>query len=247
MQQMSTMFATILLISAVAVGPEQSSVVPAPAPFQSLDWPERPLGTIVAIGESTTNGEVTSKEELRWTDQLQELLNRFQDAPARVVNEGIGYNAISPDSKTQFDGDFNGDSALERIDNDVLALEPDLIIIQYGLNDMGGLNPVHWFVGEYQKLIDHIRSKSKAKILLVDVAHLTAYGKDRYNVGDDSFTHQYNLGIEELAARNGIPLVRMHRAFNHQDGWIHPDKVHPADLGHTVMAHEIFKVIAGGK
>ena len=95
MQQMSTMFATILLISAVAVGAEQSSVVPAPTPFQSLDWPERPLGTIVAIGESTTNGEVTSKEELRWTDQLQELLNRFQDAPARVVNEGIGYNAIS--------------------------------------------------------------------------------------------------------------------------------------------------------
>jgi len=247
MQQMTTMFATALLVSAAAVEAEQSTVVPDPAPFQSIDWPERPLEKIVAIGESTTNGEVTSKEELRWTAQLEELLNRFQEAPVRVVNEGIGYNAISPDSKTQFDGDFNGDSALERIDNDVLDRKPDLIIIQYGLNDMGGLNPVHWFVGEYQKLIDHIRSKSKAKIVLVDVAHLTAYGKDRYNVGDDSFTHQYNLGIEELAARNGLPLVRMHRAFNHQDGWVHPDKVHPADLGHTVMAHEIFKVIAGGK
>lgn len=214
--------------------------------LQEIRWPTVPLRVVVALGESSTQGKRASREKLRWTSVLERLINEFQLEPVRMINAGIHYNAISPESKTRHDRGFNGRSGLERLDDDVLRHRPNLVVVQYGLNDMGGLNPVDWFVAEYQKLIDRIREGSKAHIVLVDVAHLTAYG-DECNAGDDDFTHAYNEGIAALAARNGLPRVEMHRAFNHRDDWIDADRIHPNDIGHRVMAHEIFKVIAGGR
>ena len=223
--------------------------MPTPPPdnpaMQDIGWPETPLRVVVALGESSTQGKRASREKLRWTSQLENLINEFQLEPVRMINAGVHYNAMSPESKTQHSRGFNGRSGLERIDDDVLRHRPNLIIVQYGLNDMGGLNPVEWFVSEYQKLIDHMRAHGDSLIILVDVAHLTAYG-DECNAGDDDFTHAYNEAIARLAQRNGLPCVSMHRAFNHQDKWINDDRIHPNDLGHRVMAHEIFKVIAGG-
>jgi lysophospholipase L1-like esterase len=77
--------------------------------------------TIVALGSSSTEGTGATRHELSYPSRLGALLQaRFPDVPIRVINRGVG-----------------GETApqmLARLDHDVLAEKPDLVIWQLGTN-----------------------------------------------------------------------------------------------------------------
>ena len=78
--------------------------------------------TIVALGSSSTEGHGASRPEFSYPSRLAaELRGRFAGIEVRVINEGVG-----------------GDTAEKmsaRIDSDVLAEHPDLVVWQVGTND----------------------------------------------------------------------------------------------------------------
>jgi len=78
--------------------------------------------TIVALGSSSTEGHGASRPEFSYPSRLAaELQGRFPGVKVRVLNKGVG-----------------GDTAEKmsaRIDDDVLAESPDLVIWQVGTND----------------------------------------------------------------------------------------------------------------
>lgn len=86
--------------------------------------------TIVAFGDSVTHGALANDEvdyeTVYWNLLKKKIYDVRNYVPINVINAGIG-------------GD-NATNALKRIDKHVLAHNPDLIIICFGLNELGNVN-----------------------------------------------------------------------------------------------------------
>ena len=84
--------------------------------------------TIVAFGDSVTHGALgpgeISYETVYW-NRLKQKLNAYKSyMPVNVINAGIGGTSAK--------------ASLARMDRQVLAHNPDLIIVCFGLNDVNG-------------------------------------------------------------------------------------------------------------
>lgn len=88
--------------------------------------------TIVAFGDSVTHGALLDKnnyETVYW-NRLKQKLNSFRSyVPVNVINAGIG--------------GITAHASLDRMDRQVLAHHPDLIIVCFGLNDVNGTLDVY--------------------------------------------------------------------------------------------------------
>lgn len=84
--------------------------------------------TIVAFGDSVTHGAVASGEinyETVYWERLRKKIIAVRDyVPVNVINAGIG--------------GITAKDSLARMDAQVLAHNPDLIIVCFGLNDVNG-------------------------------------------------------------------------------------------------------------
>ncbi len=84
--------------------------------------------TIVAFGDSVTHGAVAGGEinyETVYWNRLKQKINAVRNyVPVNVINAGIGGITAS--------------ASLSRMESQVLAHNPDLVIICFGLNDVNG-------------------------------------------------------------------------------------------------------------
>jgi len=88
---------------------------------------ERPLRTVVAFGDSITDGAAsTPNRNHRWPDFLA---RRLAPRDIAVLNAGI--------SGAQVLNDGMGVNALARFERDVLAQRPDSVVLLMGINDIG--------------------------------------------------------------------------------------------------------------
>lgn len=83
---------------------------------------------IVAFGDSVTHGAVGPDEidyESVYWNRLRRKLNEVRSyVPVNVINSGIG--------------GITAQLSLERLERDVFAYHPDLVIVCFGLNDVNG-------------------------------------------------------------------------------------------------------------
>lgn len=207
--------------------------------------PEMEFERMVTLGESTTAGAGASLEEKRWANLLAAKLSQFQSKPVELINKGIGSNVISPESPS-YEASAKP-SALERVQSDVMDQKPDLVTIQYGLNDNRAGMPVQLFTQKLEELIDAIRAGTQAEIVLATVAHMTRYDMPpNWDKGNDETCRLFNSAIKQVGTRNRLPVADVYTAFNRCDILVHPDGVHPSDLGHQVIADCFFQAIATG-
>jgi len=208
-------------------------------------WPEKEFERMVTLGESTTAGAGASSDERRWANLLAAKISQFQSKPVELINKGIGANMICPESPG-YEASAKP-SALERVQSDVIDQNPDLVAIQYGLNDNRAGMPVQLFAQKLQELIDAIQAGTQAEIVLATVAHMTRYDMPPDgDKGNDETCRLFNLAIKQVGARNNLPVADVYTAFNRCNGLVHPDGVHPSDLGHQVIADYFFQAIAAG-
>ncbi len=104
----------------------------------------RRVGTLVALGDSITDGYQSSvarrpgEHNTRWPDFLARRL-ASRDRPFSVVNSGISGNRLRLDGLIS----IYGPSALSRLDSDVLAVPGvKTVIVLEGINDIGQPPPV---------------------------------------------------------------------------------------------------------
>jgi len=103
--------------------PPELTALAAPLPLTSERLAEGKALTIVALGSSSTYGTGSSSPDKSYPSRLAALLQaRFPGAAIRVLNRGVG-------------GEL-GDATAARIDRDVLPERPDLVIWQFGTNDV---------------------------------------------------------------------------------------------------------------
>ena len=211
---------------------------------RQVDMRSEPVQCIVALGESTTWGYSVSSKERCWVNQVVDMLQAFQGSEIELINQGIGSNVLTPDCPAYA---FSAKpSALERVDGDLIAHRPDLVLLSYGLNDSRGGTPPEVFRQAYQTLIDRIRAAIDPVIVLVNTYYMHEVLYDHCEHWEESsydLTDVYNLVIEQLADANDLILADVYAAEVGVDWIIDEDHCHPNDLGHRLIAHRVFEAI----
>lgn len=171
---------------------------------------------VIVFGDSIASGQYVSPH-LAWVTRMAERLPDHL-----VMNAG-----------------YSGDTtrlALERMYHDVTAHKPDLIVVQFGLNDCNiwdGQVRVS-FEGFRSNLAEIVSRAKLARIVLV-TNHRTDKLPDY-----DQRARSYNRVIRGMADRLGVGLVDMEkREVPLLDG------IHPAAAGHAVYSASITPVVAG--
>jgi lysophospholipase L1-like esterase len=129
------------------------------------DYHNEEFKILVTFGESVTAGGCSSNRERCWASRLAALINDVQSQLVKLVNSGIGANVISTRSPAYENS--GKPSASERLDKHVIAHNPDLLVISYGLNDARSGTPLELFAEEMKGIIECIREKCRPLIVLL--------------------------------------------------------------------------------
>lgn len=182
--------------------------------------------TIVAIGDSLTNGWMVRKGYLDFLDEM--LRERYPSADFRIINRGIP-------------GDTS-DGGLDRLRGDVIDFDPDCVLVQFALNDMFMGYPAAQYKNYLQAIIDALVNDTSAETVLVTSVCL---GDPRENDRANEFYGK----MEELAGENGVSIARVHAHWARAiaDGaefrkLVQFDMVHPTVEGYRLMAEAIMQV-----
>ena len=110
--------------------------------------------TIVAFGDSVTHGAVGPDEvdyESVYWNRLRKKINAVRDyVPVNVINAGIGGITAS--------------ASIERMDLQVLAHKPDLVIVCFGLNDVNC--ELEEYLGALRSIFTRIKSSGSDIIFM---------------------------------------------------------------------------------
>ena len=211
--------------------------------IRQTDKRSDPIKTVIALGESTTWGYSVSAKEKCWVSRVVRMIEEFQGGKIQLLNQGIGSNVLTPQCPSYFDS--AKPSALERLDGDVIAHNPDMIFLSYGLNDSRGGTTPETFRNAYQELIDRIKAKIDPLIVILNTyyMHEQLYDMENWHHSDYNVTEVFNLVIEQLAQTNDLILADVYSAEVGVDWIIDMDHCHPNDLGHAIIAHRVFEAI----
>ncbi|MBI2431592.1 MAG: hypothetical protein HYV26_01830 [Candidatus Hydrogenedentes bacterium] len=208
------------------------------------DYHKEPFKKMVIMGESTVEGGPWLAEKTqRYADIVADLIGVCQGAPIEYINKGIGANAISPRSPGY--ADSRKPSALERYKDDVIAQQPDLFLLCYGLNDMRAGMPLDDFRADMATIIKDVKAACNPMIVLTTIYYMTGWKSyPPYDKGSIELTLQYNDCIRSLAAEFDCVMADVWASEGGADWVIDPDGVHANQVGNLLIAHRIFEAIA---
>jgi len=143
-----------------------------------------------------------------------------------------------------------------RMENDVLAKGPDVVIVYIGVNDVWhkstsgtGTDPDK-FEKFYQAIIDKLKAKN-IKIILSTPAAIGE--KTDFSNPQDGDMNEYGNIIRRIASKNNLPIVDLRKSFldynlknnpeNKDRGILTTDRVHLNANGNQLVADEMWRVI----
>lgn len=186
---------------------------------------------IVALGSSSTQGTGASSGAMTYPAQLQRLFDdAFGGRPAvTVVNRGIAGEDI--------------DDMVKRLDGDVLAVHPDLVIWQAGSNDPLRGVPMDRFKAELTVGIRAIRAEG-SEVLLMEPQWSPVIEKA-------DAKSRFVDAVREVGAEQHVDVVRRFALMRRwiDDGLVTPeqlvgpDKLHMTDRGYALLARAVLDQI----
>jgi len=205
-----------------------------------------PFRFLVVLGESTVQGgDWLRKPSDRWADILRDLLESAQEEPLGYHNAGLGASVLTPRSPG-YEASAKP-SAVERLDDDVIAHRPDLVVVAYGLNDMRAGMDLHAFRSEYEGLLHRLTDALAPTIVVANIYLMTSYRHyPPFDRGSREATLAYNEMLLELAQDHGCLYADIWSAQGERDHTVHLDTVHANRIGNLLIAHEVFKTIVHG-
>lgn len=185
----------------------------------------KPL-TIVALGDSLTYGWMVKKGYL---DFLQEMLTeKYPKGKFEIFNRGIP-------------GD-TAEGGLHRLKDHVLDMNPDLVFIQFALNDAFIGYPVEQYRNNITAIISKLKQASSCEILLMT----SVAPADPHEAG---LAEPFYGALMAIAEKEHIPLALVHEYWKKKvadgvtfDKLVQADLVHPTTEGYRLMAEAIMEV-----
>ena len=205
--------------------------------------PQGPFHSLVVLGESTVEGGgwISGPEE-RWADILWKLLENAQEVKVSYHNAGVGASVISPKSPG-YEASTKP-SASERLDEEVISHDPDLVVVAYGLNDMRAGMSVSEFRVEMVDIVDRLRQSTGALIVIVNVYYMSVFHHyPPFDKGSVEATKEYNQMLRELAPQKQCAYADVWGAQGQKEWVVHQDTVHANKVGNMLIAHKVFESI----
>lgn len=220
-----------LLLTSCAMVPAQEPPLPAPLLAElKKEWPENRTINLVFHGHSVPAGYHETPEVKPFESYPLMAMRRIQKAnPHAVINSVI--TAI---------GGEDSKKGATRFKKDVLSMRPDVIFIDYALNDRRLPEP------EVEKAWRSMAKEAKAEG--VPVVFVTPTGARNVNYGEPGEPLEIRAAIiRKVAAEEGIPVADVFAAWKAAlDRGVKQDSLlaqanHPNKKGHEIAA----RVIAG--
>jgi len=208
------------------------------------DHRSEPIRTLVAIGDSITAGACASSQDKCWVSLVARVLEEAQHRQIETINSGIGGNVITPECPNY---EVSGQPAgLERVETGIVTHHPDIVLIAYGLNDSRGGTTPEVFERALHEMIDRIRAGGDPVLVLLNLyyMHEAFYDFEPWHHSNYAVTDVFNGVIARIAAATGALLADIYSAQCGVDWSVSADHCHPNDLGHRLIANEVFKTIA---
>ncbi|MGR8007214.1 SGNH/GDSL hydrolase family protein [Streptomyces hypolithicus] len=198
----------------------------------------RGTAAVAALGDSITDGAVSTRDtNRRWPDFLARRLDA--DATARVkgvANEGISGNRVLTDG--------TGESALKRLDRDVLS-QPGVrtMVLLEGVNDIKGVPAASAaaVIAGYRQLVERSHA---AGVCVVGATVLPYEGWREWTPGGEAVRQEVNAFIRDgkafdavadfdAALKDPVAPTRLLPAYNSGD------HLHPNDAGMRAMSDAV--------
>ncbi len=196
--------------------------------------------TILFFGDSITDaGRRTDPQELG-DGYVRGIAETLAATGATVINRGISGNRT---------GDL-----LARLEEDVIALEPDVVSILIGINDVwrrydgGDATSAESFEENLRAILGDLRDRTDAQLIIVEPFLLPVADKLHYREDLDPKIAIERRLAEEFGAvfvELDAPLIAL--AGESTPEAVAPDGVHPSPAGHRFIADtwiEAFRAIA---
>ena len=213
---------------------------------------------MVTFGESHTVGVAATQQDKGWPYVLKGLIDQFQDMPVTLVNRGIGADVISTQSPICASYQNRRPIGIERYRKHVIDLQPDLILISYGYNDLRSGTPLPAFQDDLQSILTDMQQETNSLILLLNTYFIPGKGfrnqtggtitGEVWNLGTLEIQHSYNQTIKELAQKNDCLFADVYETQKNAN-WTFcspsgEGDIHANDLGHQLIANKVFEVLA---
>ena len=237
---MTKRWAVLISLAVLLMAPagRAGAACPADPPMDALHLPHlraavaaRTEGLIVALGSSSTEGVMASDSAHTYPAVLQSALNKaLPAAHFAVINRGIG-GQDAPEE-------------LARLDTDVIAIHPQLVIWQVGAN--GAMRHADSF--EFHRMVEEgVNRLLKAGI---DVILMDNQRSPRVLAAVDHIVLEESL--KHVAQETGVNLFsRSHLMDAWSDAGSKPglfiasDGLHQNDLGYLCISQTLARQIVG--
>ena len=182
--------------------------------------------TIVCFGDSITAGYAVRRGFPSFL--LESLRQRFPDSKIEMINSGIC-------------GDTSQDG-LGRLDWAVLSYEPDLVTINFGINDCVLVLSLEEFEMNLVEMVRRIRAGPDSEILLLSSQPLESPPYDQRVL-------DYYQTVERVAKEMNVGFVDVYGAWMKRvqagmplDSLILPGLGHPNEAGYRIIAEELMSL-----
>ena len=208
--------------------------------FSSFTLPVQQKKKIIFFGDSITQAAVKPNG---YIDVMNAMLkDQKLDAQYELIGAGIGGNKVY--------------DLYLRMEEDVLAKKPDIVVIYIGVNDVwhkqssGTGTDADKFVRFYNAII----AKLKAQNIKVVIATPAVIGeRTDFSNQLDGDLNRYSTIIRGIAQKESLPLIDLRKAFldynvknnpeNKEQGILTTDRVHLNDNGNKLVAETMWQVI----
>ena len=181
---------------------------------------------LVALGDSLTYGWMT---QYGFLDYLEILINKkYPNSEILIINKGVP-------------GDTAADG-LYRLERDVIKLSPDLVFVQFALNDAYSGLSASSFQKNFESIIVKIKEKLNSEIALLTSVAIQDNSMNK--VADEFYAK-----ISESGKKFNLPVIHVHEYWRKKisSGIKHSqlvqfDGVHPTEKGYELMAEAVFEL-----
>ena len=195
---------------------------------------------IIFFGDSITQLGVLPGGYVTRIDSMCKLENK--SSQYEFIGAGIGGNKVY--------------DLYLRMDSDVLAKNPDIVVIYIGVNDVwhkasfGTGTDADKFEKFYQTILKKLKEKNISAILCTPAV---IGEKTDFSNQQDGDMNKYSNIIRGIAQKNNLPLVDLRQKFldynkqynteNKEQGILTRDRVHLNEKGNQLVADEMWKAI----
>ena len=178
---------------------------------------------IVGLGDSLTYGWDVTKGYIDFIRTAIPL--KYPSADFQLINQGIP-------GDTAVDG-------LYRTERDVIRYNPDLVLIQFALNDaFTGCSEERYEKG-IRGIVEKIRSDTDSEILLITSVSL---GTRR----EEELVYGFYQRLVDVSETEGVPVALVHEYWKRRisegidfNTLVQADQVHPTEAGYRLMAEAV--------